>query len=106
MEIGFPDMSMVINIIFFLLVALFLIFAAKMIMERSEPKFVISVAFIPVSFRGLCLSRKGFSGILKFIIMALVCFAVLIALFFLFSGEAMAMAGSIGSGLLDWVPFL
>ncbi len=104
MELGFPDMSMVINIIFFLLVALFLIFAAKMIMERSEPKFVISVAFIPASLHGL--SRKGFEGILKFIIMALVCFAVLIALFFLFSGQAQAMAGSIGSGLLDWVPFL
>ena len=109
MEPGFPPMEIIINIMFFVVVALFLILAAKTIMERSEPEFVIS-ALLPFSYlglhRGLCRGRKGFSSLVIFIILAVVVFAVLLLLFFVFKGDIIAMANSIAGGILDAIPFL
>ena len=106
MEAGFPgDLDMVIKIIFFLIIALFMIVAAKMIMDKSTPEFVIS-SFIFPSCLGLYKGKKGFSSLVIFIILAVVVFAVLLLIFFVFKGDIVAMANSIGSALTDVIPFM
>ena len=99
-----PDFDMIINIIFFLLVAAFLVVAAQMIMDRAEPKVVISTAFIPPvfsRFRG----KKGFEQLTISLTVAVIVIFVLLATFQLITGGLSGVSGGIASILPDLIPF-
>lgn len=113
MEAGFPDMSTVINIIFFLVVAIFLILAARMIMDNTQPKVVVSTFFFPVSYpaymvshiRGFC-RKKGWSGLMTWIVTAVSCLAVCLLVYLAFKDRLAAGAGGLSGGIIDISPIV
>lgn len=97
----FPNSTLILNIIFFVLVAVFLIFTARMIMERSEPKFIIGMT-IPLSFP-LLRKRKGFLGpdLLITIVLVVVVLIILILSWIFIGNPIDAIYSLVTTGILS-----
>lgn len=97
------DMNMIIDMLFFVVVALFLLGVVALWSTRAEPKLIVTSMLIPASMNNLRKRMKGNiqqpAGMLSWVILLVVVFVILFLLWAIFTGSI----GKFISGFVYWI---